>query len=653
MKNRQASDETPFGALNFRFACVALCLVVLIWVVCYLAIVQEEEQGIAESRLQAERLAVFFEQHALGIFRYGDAYLKMVRREYEASRSLDAVRALLDEVPLDGSITSHVTVMDEFGTPLLVSGHQIKSGSTAKDRDYFLSQKRAATDELLISQPHRGRNSGLLTIRLVRRYLKPDGGFGGIIFVAIKADYVTDFFNTMGLGAQSSATLVGTDKRIRARSSYGRLGPGQDISGSQLWGLLERGPVGSYQQLSVVDGVTRIYNYRALDEFPLIVAIGVSAEDSLGNLGQYKALAYSISVLATFLVIITMLLFSRERGARRQLENSERHARTIMDTVLGGIVSVDDRGIVESFSRGAVKMFGYREAEIVGRPVTCLSNHPSWVEFTRFPAAGERADAAPALEGAYREAVALNKAGETFPVEIAVGETERNGRPLRVITVHDISEKKKAALALFEVEQRAQVTLHSIGDAVISTNAEGIVDFLNPVAESLTGWKVDEAKGKPLREVFRIIDNETRAPARDPVEECIERGEVTSLQSNALLLRRDGREYAIEDSAAPIRNDGGGILGVVLVFKDVTEARQLSREVYYRASHDALTSLINRQEFERRLQRVRETAEREDSDNVLCYIDLDQFKVVNDTCGHVAGDELLRQVAGLMQSCVR
>ena len=153
--------------------------------------------------------------------------------------------------------------------------------------------------------------------------------------------------------------------------------------------------------------------------------------------------------------------------------------------------------------------------------------------------------------------------------------------------------------------------------------------------------------------MFRIIDNETREPARDPVAECLERGEVTSLQSNALLIRRDGREYAIEDSAAPIRTDGGGILGVVLVFKDVTEARQLSREVYYRASHDALTSLINRQEFERRLQRVRETAEREDSDNVLCYIDLDQFKVVNDTCGHVAGDELLRQVAGLMQSCVR
>ncbi len=231
---------------------------------------------------------------------------------------------------------------------------------------------------------------------------------------------------------------------------------------------------------------------------------------------------------------------------------------------------------------------------------------------------------------------------------------DEQSNPLRSIgTVQDITEKKQAELALFEEKERAQVTLHSIGDAVISTDAKGIIEFINPIAETLTDWSAEEAQGQPLQKVFRIINEETRKPTQDPLGHCLKEGKIIGLTNHTVLVSRSGKEYAIENSAAPIRGRDGVLLGVVLVFKDVTQARNLSREISFQASHDALTGLINRHEFERRLRRVLETACTDATENALCYMDLDQFKLVNDTSGHAAGDELLRQIGQLLKERIR
>lgn len=212
----------------------------------------------------------------------------------------------------------------------------------------------------------------------------------------------------------------------------------------------------------------------------------------------------------------------------------------------------------------------------------------------------------------------------------------------------DITERKRLEEHLFEEKERVQVTLQSIGDAVISTDEEGNIDFLNPVAEHLTGWSHAEARGRPLGEVFQIINEETREPAPDPVARCFSEGRIIGLANHTVLVSRTGDEYAIQDSAAPIRGRDGRLLGVVLVFNDVTEARRLALEVSHQATHDALTGLVNRQEFERRLQRVVDSTLAHGVEHALCYLDLDQFKLVNDTAGHVAGDEMLKQITHVL-----
>ena len=212
----------------------------------------------------------------------------------------------------------------------------------------------------------------------------------------------------------------------------------------------------------------------------------------------------------------------------------------------------------------------------------------------------------------------------------------------------NITERKRAEEALSDEKERAQVTLHSIGDAVITTDAEGNVEYLNPIAETLTGWTNDGARGLSLDTVFRIIEEDSREPAADPVARCLEQGKIVGLANHSVLIDRSGREYAIEDTAAPIRNRKGQVLGAVLVFHDVSETRRMARQMAHDAAHDALTGLINRREFERRLEHTVMSAKRNGTYHVLCYLDLDQFKLVNDTAGHAAGDELLKRVRGLL-----
>ena len=212
---------------------------------------------------------------------------------------------------------------------------------------------------------------------------------------------------------------------------------------------------------------------------------------------------------------------------------------------------------------------------------------------------------------------------------------------------------RQAANQLFKEKELAEVTLHSIGDAVITTDADGVIEYLNPIAEQYTGWTSAEAEGQRLGEILRFTNGYTRETEEDPISECLRLGRIVALKDNTILRRRDGQEIAIEDSAAPIHDSEGHIIGAVMVFYDVTANSSTRHLLAHYATHDALTGLANRREFDRRLTGLLTRARRRGEQHALCYIDLDQFKVVNDTCGHVVGDKLLCQLTYLLQRHIR
>jgi diguanylate cyclase (GGDEF)-like protein/PAS domain S-box-containing protein len=220
-------------------------------------------------------------------------------------------------------------------------------------------------------------------------------------------------------------------------------------------------------------------------------------------------------------------------------------------------------------------------------------------------------------------------------------------------TVRSMIERAMITEALFEEKERAQVTLNSIGDAVICIDVTGKVTYLNTAGESITGWLRDEAAGRPIEEVFRIVDASTREATQNPMIEAIRQDKTVGLTPNCVLIRRNGADAAIEDSAAPIHDRRGQVTGAVMVFHDVSSARALSLKMSYLAQHDSLTDLPNRMLLNDRLHRAIVLAERHRQRLAVLFLDVDRFKHINDSVGHVIGDRLLQSLAQRLLACVR
>ena len=218
----------------------------------------------------------------------------------------------------------------------------------------------------------------------------------------------------------------------------------------------------------------------------------------------------------------------------------------------------------------------------------------------------------------------------------------------------DTTEARAAKESLFQEKELWRVTIQSIADGVITTDMKGHVSYLNPVAEKMTGWGNDEAQQQLLPDVMELLDEAGEEPVVVPIGEWLEKGQEAALTNPALLVQKDTQmEAAIELSGSPIRDSQEQVIGSVMVFHDVTKLRALAMQLSFQATHDALTGLINRVEFDARVEQAIHSANQAEKQHALLYIDLDQFKVVNDTCGHPAGDELLRQVTRLLRGCLR
>ena len=340
----------------------------------------------------------------------------------------------------------------------------------------------------------------------------------------------------------------------------------------------------------------------------------------------------------------------RRKQDETALRLSEARFRALFENVVDGVFQIDSEGRVITANPALVTMLGYSS-------VHEISDH-NFADFCVDASERERLTAELDAHGRVRNfEYRLRRSNGSVVVVLENSRIVKDDAGSVLYcegTITDITQRKAAERALFKEKERAQVTLRSIGDAVVTTDAAGRVEYLNPVAEQLTGWERRAALGKPISEVVRLENEVTGEALENPVARCLHEGRVVALADNAVLMGQDGSRIAIQDSAAPIQDRRGNVVGAVMVFHDVSQERQLHRKLSYHASHDSLTGLINRREFEERLSlAVRDLEQGRLETFTLLYMDLDQFKVVNDTCGHAAGDLLLRQLADLLQQRVR
>ncbi len=242
---------------------------------------------------------------------------------------------------------------------------------------------------------------------------------------------------------------------------------------------------------------------------------------------------------------------------------------------------------------------------------------------------------------------------ERYHVEMRLQLSHQDSRSVFIAINQDITEQRQAEQKLTQERQRAQITLESIGDAVITTDIAGNIEYFNPIAEQLTGFLLNEVKNTPLLQVIRLVDEQTQEPVEDPIVRCLRAGRFVNFDAHNLLINRDGGATAVQETVTPRYNSNGEIAGVVLVFRDITELRLLERRMEYHATHDALTGLINRREFENQLNLAIKSARKKSLQHALLYLDLDNFKVVNDTCGHNAGDELIKSLTNEISKTIK
>jgi diguanylate cyclase (GGDEF)-like protein/PAS domain S-box-containing protein len=346
----------------------------------------------------------------------------------------------------------------------------------------------------------------------------------------------------------------------------------------------------------------------------------------------------------------------------------EKHHCQLLDialaTVVDAVIGTDAHDHITCFNPAAESMTGWRSSEALGKSLTQVFFLIDQENDKVIDSPLDRVKLLHAATAAMTHAAVVNRRGLQVEIEYtAVAMRDARGRfagavivsrarrQTAEIALQTTNESLLAnADALFEEKERAQVTLNSIGDAVISTNFSGRVSYLNIVAEKMTGWVQLDASGSAVDEIFRLVDTTTHETIPCPTAQAIIENRRISLEAGCALIRRDGEEIAVEVSAAPIHDRHGGVIGAVMVAHDVTAARELSMKLARLALHDSLTDLPNRTLFSDRLSQATTNAH---GYAALLYVDLDRFKHINDSLGHAIGDKLLQTVARRLLGCVR
>ncbi len=405
--------------------------------------------------------------------------------------------------------------------------------------------------------------------------------------------------------------------------------------------LILLGAVAAVLAVALIRRAREIGRVRELGERLQAVAdTGDLAERLSPHAGEGSAgeLAGGVDRLIERLQVESTARVERESVYRRLLE-------TMHEAVL-----VERDGIQLANARFAELCGASSPGKLFGRRLTDLV-HPDYAdlvgEYLRRHAAGQPAPDRLEVE------LQPDAAGRKPRLELSFARTTLDGRAAVMVTGVEMSPQLPAASAAPRSHGSAWEALDSLADSVLTTDVEGRIVYVNRAGETLIGKPANEVLGKTLADVIQLVDESDRKALGDPVRQCLATGARVNLGRRGMLLSTEGdSERSIEVTVSPLRDAHGRVDGTVIALRDVSDLRGLTRAMSYQASHDGLTGLVNRREFERRLEEALESTHG-GGRHVLCYLDLDRFKAVNDECGHVAGDNMLREVAALIKDAVR
>ena len=546
-----------------------------------------------------------------------------------------------------------VLVLDAQGNVVLDSGSLVPRKANLGDRDYFIAFKSGKHKGLYFGKPVPSRVTGLNILPLSRGYYHADGSFAGVVVGAIRLSYFNELFGSLDLGFNSGVNLFRQDGVVVSRFPYGDADVGKTIAGTPNLVRFQAEGTGSFVGVAALDGVERLYSFRSVGNYPLILNVAQSTETILA---QWWSSAWVLGGFAALLMLGCLglaLLFVRELVLRQKvsvrLAEAEHDLRTTLDNVPSMIAYWDSSMHNRFANRAALEDFGTYPVPVRGRHISELLSP------TRYAASKPYYDHA--LAGAPQRFERTDEDSQGQPRHSIVSylpDADARG----VVTglfmqVTDITERKRMENELFDEKERVRLTLQAIGDAVVCSDAKGMVTYLNPVAERLTGWQAFDAAGHNVDEVVSLRSRDNDEPLATTLRAAIQRGVATYPVTGVLLHRTNGRRFQVEETASPITDRHGTVTGAVAVLRDVTEAVAMAERMAHLAQYDALTDLPNRLLLQDRAQMAITQARRDGKSLAVMYLDLDGFKGVNDSLGHDAGDQLLVQFAQRLKAAVR
>jgi len=575
-----------------RLLIIGLLVGVAAWATAYI-IASREESGLLSNRVdETERLAQFFENETQLLFRYADTYVKSVRREFLRYGNLTEVRTYLKEAPLDTTLISHITIIDQEGTPIWVSNREPRSGVTALDRDYFQIVKSFKEDQLYVSQSHRGRNTGKVTVRLVRAIRDKSGAFRGVVFASIEEQNLVSFINNLNLDKNSFAALIGSDKRLRAHSTPGLFEPGADLSELSIWNRANQTQKGDYYVLSAVDGREHFYSYRQMENFPLIVLVGMTLEDVTTHLNHFKFTSYGFAAIISLGILFTLMFRRRDLLASAVLRARETQLNIALDNMTGGMFMFDADMRVQVASPSFQHYYEF-PADMVtpGSPV---------IELMRLrQSRGDYGDGDAAT--LVNQRIAIYKCQEPMTVvdsppsgrllELSLSPMDSGGT-VGVFT--DITERRQSELRLQTNERNFRSIIDNIPIGINLKDENGFVIQANKQILEWWGLPETEVLGKTTDEISG--DPPDICAARQRQEREVWETQQASKRKQTEKRRRDGRIQHISITKIPIVDDDGNMVSLCNMIEDVTD--QMNAEKVLTTARDDLEDRV--------IQRTRE-----------------------------------------------